>query len=90
MNSDTESYTSRLLGDSNLRLKKIGEEAAELVHAAAVGDQGRVVEEVADLLYHALVVARSLGASLDDVSRVLDRRRTLPLHLHAAGTRHDD
>ena len=87
---DAKSYTNRLLGDSNLRLKKIGEEAAELVHAAAVGDRGRVVEEVADLLYHALVVARSVGASLDDVSRVLDTRRTLPLHLHAAETRHDD
>ena len=72
-----DSYTRRLLGDANLRLKKIGEEAAELVHAAAVGDRSRAIEEAADLLYHTLVVIRSLGAGLDDVSAALERRRTL-------------
>ena len=39
------SYTSRLLGDRNLRLKKLGEEAAELVTACADGDRVRAVEE---------------------------------------------
>lgn len=69
-----KSYTRTLLGDSNLRLKKIGEEAAELIHAAAVGDRERAVEEAADVVYHTLVVLRSLGASLDDVTRVLSAR----------------
>lgn len=68
------SYTTRLLADANLRLKKIGEESAELVHAAALQDRDRAVEEAADLLYHSLVVLRSLGAGLDDVSRVLAGR----------------
>jgi phosphoribosyl-ATP pyrophosphohydrolase/phosphoribosyl-AMP cyclohydrolase len=68
------SYTTRLLGDANLRLKKIGEESAELVHAVAVGDRERAVEEAADLFYHALVVLRAMGAGLDDVSQVLARR----------------
>jgi phosphoribosyl-ATP pyrophosphohydrolase/phosphoribosyl-AMP cyclohydrolase len=67
-------YTRRLLDDSNLRLKKIGEEAAELVHAAALGDRDGAVRETADLLYHTLVVLRSLGAGLDDVARVLASR----------------
>jgi phosphoribosyl-ATP pyrophosphohydrolase/phosphoribosyl-AMP cyclohydrolase len=71
---DDGSYTGKLLADSNLRLKKIGEEAAELVHAAAVGDKQRSVEEAADLLYHTLVVLRSLGAGIDDVSAELSRR----------------
>ena len=69
-----KSYTRTLLGDSNLRLKKIGEEAAELIHAAAVGDRERAVEEAADVVYHTLVVLRSLGAGLDDVTRVLSAR----------------
>jgi phosphoribosyl-ATP pyrophosphohydrolase/phosphoribosyl-AMP cyclohydrolase len=68
------SYTKRLLADRNLRLKKIGEEAAELVLAAADADAPRAVEEAADLLYHSLVVLRSLGLSLDDVRQELARR----------------
>ena len=67
-------YTDRLLADRNLRLKKIGEEAAELVHAAAVGDRSQATEEAADLLYHTLVVLHSLGARLDDVCDVLASR----------------
>lgn len=68
------SYTARLLGDRNLRLKKIGEEAAELVTACADGDRARAVEEAADVLYHALVALRSVGASLEEVTAVLARR----------------
>ena len=68
------SYTARLLGDRNLRLKKLGEEAAELVTACADGDRERAAEEAADLLYHTLVALRAVGGSLDDVERVLERR----------------
>jgi phosphoribosyl-ATP pyrophosphohydrolase/phosphoribosyl-AMP cyclohydrolase len=67
-------YTRRLLQNRNLRLKKIGEEAAELVAAAADGDAMRASEEAADLLYHMMVVLRGLGAGLEDVERVLARR----------------
>ena len=48
--------------------------AAELVHAAAIGDGERAVEEAADLLYHTLVTLRSLGAGLDDLAGALARR----------------
>jgi len=68
------SYTMRLLRDRNLRLKKLGEEAAELVTACADGDGARATEEAADLVYHALVALRALGGSLDDVERVLASR----------------
>ena len=68
------SYTARLLADRNLRLKKIGEEAAELVTACADGDAGRAAEEGADLVYHALVALRAVGVTLDDVRRVLAER----------------
>ena len=68
------SYTAKLLGDRNLRLKKVGEEAAELVTACADDDRVRATEETADLLYHALVALRSTGGTLDDVRAELARR----------------
>ncbi len=71
---DRESYTRRLLVDRNLRLKKLGEECAELLTACADGDRDRAVEEGADLVYHTLVALRALGASLDDVCSELARR----------------
>src|SRR5687767_1480010 len=68
------SYTQRLLADRNLRLKKLGEEAAELVTACADGDAARVAEEAADLAYHMLVAMRAAGVSLDDLQRTLAAR----------------
>jgi phosphoribosyl-ATP pyrophosphohydrolase/phosphoribosyl-AMP cyclohydrolase len=68
------SYTARLLADRNLRLKKLGEETAELVTACADGNRERAAEEAADLIYHTLVALRAMGASLEDVERVLARR----------------
>jgi phosphoribosyl-ATP pyrophosphohydrolase/phosphoribosyl-AMP cyclohydrolase len=68
------SYTARLLADRNLRLKKLGEEAAELVLACADHDQARAAEEGADLVYHTLVALHAVGVTLDDVRRVLAAR----------------
>jgi len=70
----TTSYTQRLLGDRNLRLKKLGEEAVELATACVDGDVERATEETADLLYHALVALRAVGGSLDGVRAVLSSR----------------
>lgn len=71
---DTTSYTRKLLGDRNLRLKKIGEEAAELVLACGDEDCDRAAAEAADLVYHTLVALQSLGVDLTDVTRVLESR----------------
>lgn len=68
------SYTRRLLDDRNLRLKKIGEEAAELVTACADGDAVRAREEAADLVYHTLVALRAAGGTLADVRGILAGR----------------
>ena len=73
----SSSYTRRLLDDRNLRLKKIGEEAAEFVTACADGDAARAREEAADLFYHALVALRSVGVSLDDVQQTLGLRHRI-------------
>jgi phosphoribosyl-AMP cyclohydrolase / phosphoribosyl-ATP pyrophosphohydrolase len=68
-------YTQRLLADRNLRLKKIGEEAAEFVTACADGNAERATEEAADIFYHTLVALRALGIGLDDVRAALAARR---------------
>ena len=67
-------YTHRLLGDRNLRLKKLGEEAVELSVACADKDQHRIAEECADLIYHVLVAARAEGVTLAHIQRVLSGR----------------
>jgi phosphoribosyl-ATP pyrophosphohydrolase len=69
------SYTAKLLGNRNLRLKKLGEESAELVVALADGDQARTLEEAADVMYHVLVALQANGLTLDGVREVLASRR---------------
>lgn len=68
------SYTQRLLADRNLRLKKLGEETAELVVALADERRENAIEEAADLFYHTLVALRGVNAGLADVERVLSAR----------------
>jgi phosphoribosyl-ATP pyrophosphohydrolase/phosphoribosyl-AMP cyclohydrolase len=70
-----QSYTRRLGSDRNLRLKKLGEECAELIVACADEDRARMTEEAADLVYHAMVALRAAGVSFDDVRRALAARR---------------
>ncbi len=68
------SYTAKLLADRNLRLKKLGEEAAELAVACADGDRELAVNEAADLVYHLLVALRATGAGLQDLRIALEDR----------------
>ena len=85
---DPASYTHRLLADRNLRLKKLGEEAAELVLACADDDRERAIEECADVVYHALVALRAVGASFTDVEAALAARARAhaPLPDHGPAT----
>ena len=71
---EDRSYTKVLLGDRNLRLKKIGEEAVEFVTACADSDPRRAVEEAADIVYHMAVALEALGTSLDAVAVELFER----------------
>ncbi|MCX7683430.1 MAG: phosphoribosyl-ATP diphosphatase [Anaerolineae bacterium] len=70
------SYTAYLLeqGEDEI-LKKVGEEAVEVLLAAKGQGDARLVSEIADLLYHTLVLLASRGLSLDDVRRELENRR---------------
>lgn len=69
------SYTVRLLDDENLRLKKLGEETAELILALSRGDGDRILEEAADLIYHLLVAVKASGGTLDGLLRELEARK---------------
>jgi phosphoribosyl-ATP pyrophosphohydrolase/phosphoribosyl-AMP cyclohydrolase len=57
-----------------MRLKKIGEESAELVVACVDKNKISIAEEAADLFYHALVAIRAEGVTLQDVEEILEGR----------------
>lgn len=82
----SRSYTRKLLLDRNLRLKKIGEESAELIAACADGDSPRSAEEAADLIYHVAVALEAIGSSLNDVAEVLLERSMASAPASSAST----
>jgi phosphoribosyl-ATP pyrophosphohydrolase/phosphoribosyl-AMP cyclohydrolase len=70
------SYTRQLFaGGDNKILKKIGEEAAEVVMACKDDDADAIAAEVADLLYHTLVAVAHHRVDLRAVYRKLQERR---------------
>jgi phosphoribosyl-ATP pyrophosphohydrolase/phosphoribosyl-AMP cyclohydrolase len=71
-----ESYTCNLLaaGDNKI-LKKIGEEAAEVVMACKDDDPQAIASEVADLFYHTLVALAHHDVDLREVYHKLQERR---------------
>ena len=72
-----DSYTARLLAKGQAAvLKKIGEEATEVVLAAAAESDTRLAEESADLLFHLLVALHQRGVPLSRVMEELRRRRS--------------
>jgi len=69
------SYTNKLLaGGATEMLKKVGEEAAEVVVAGALEGRERLVYESADLVYHLLVLLASQDLTWTDVEAELARR----------------
>ncbi len=75
-NPNESSYTCQLFaGGDNKILKKIGEEAAEVVMACKDDEPHAIASEAADLLYHTLVALAHHNVDLRDVYRILDERR---------------
>lgn len=74
---DENSYVASMLREGTpLLSRKVGEEAVEVVVAALNEDDERVVSEVADLWFHALLLLRSRGldpAAVEDELRRRDR-----------------
>ena len=72
-----DSYTARLFATGqDAILKKVGEEAMEVILAAKGQGNQRVVEEVADLFYHTLVLLADCDLALADVEAELRKRHT--------------
>lgn len=70
------SYTCKLFaGGDNKILKKIGEEAAEVVMACKDDDKNAIASEAADLLYHTLVALAHHQVDIKAVYRKLQERR---------------
>ncbi|PID61011.1 MAG: phosphoribosyl-ATP diphosphatase [Gammaproteobacteria bacterium] len=79
------SYTASLFnaGEEAI-LKKVGEEAVEVLLAAGNQDNRHLVAESADLLFHLMVLLSSRGLALDDVLNELQRREGVSGHAEKA------
>ncbi len=70
------SYTAQLLAQGEDEIvKKIGEEAVEVILAAKGQGDERLISETADLLYHTLVLLISRDLTWADVEAELAKRR---------------
>lgn len=74
--SPEESYTAKLLqGHEDKALKKVVEEALEVVMACKDDDRDHIRYEAGDLVYHLLVVLERYGVTLEELAGELDARR---------------
>jgi phosphoribosyl-ATP pyrophosphohydrolase len=74
-NPSEKSYTSSLFAEGLPKIaQKVGEEGTEVVVAALTQDDQRLIEEVADLTYHTLVLLVARGLKIQDVLAELEKR----------------
>ena len=77
------SYTVSLFNKGIAKIaQKVGEEAVETVIDAVAGSRETLPGEVADLLYHLLVLLAASGVSMEEVIDVLQERHRLPNTRH--------
>lgn len=69
------SYTNSIFDAGLPRMaQKVGEEGTEVVVAALSQENGRLIEEIADLTYHVLVLMAAKGVTPAEVARELEKR----------------
>jgi len=74
-NPSEKSYTARLFRDGLPKIaQKVGEEGTEVVVAALAQDDQRLIEEVADLTYHTLVLLSARNIHPDQIFAELEKR----------------
>lgn len=74
--SPEQSYTARLLqGEEDELLKKIAEEASEVIMACKDNDHDHIRYEAGDLVYHLMVTLERYGVTLSELAGELDARR---------------
>lgn len=79
------SYTASLLNKGVEKCaKKFGEEAVEIILAAASGDRKHTAAEAADVVYHLLVLLEAADVDLDDVLAKLREREGVSGHAEKA------
>ena len=72
------SYTSYLFEKGRDKiLKKIGEEATEVIIAAKDDDRANTIYELGDLMYHAMVLMLDMGISLDEIRSEMASRHVI-------------
>ena len=70
------SYTNYLLSKGKEKIcKKIGEEASECIIAAMKNDNDELGNEIADLLYHVLVLMECQALDIKEIMKILEDRR---------------
>jgi phosphoribosyl-ATP pyrophosphohydrolase len=75
VNPKPGSYTNSLFDAGLPRMaQKVGEEGTEVVVAALSQDHERLIEEIADLTYHVMVLMAAKGVTLEDVAGELEKR----------------
>src|SRR5690606_39499255 len=76
INPKEGSYTNYLFEKGlDKILKKVGEEASEVIIAAKNKDKGEIVYEISDLFYHLFVLMVERGVKLEDIYNELKKRR---------------
>jgi phosphoribosyl-ATP pyrophosphohydrolase len=73
-NPKANSYTNELLADKTKAAQKVGEEATEVVIAALAQSDQRLIEEMADLIYHSLVLLQTRDIAWSEVLAELEKR----------------
>ena len=72
------SYTTYLFEKGTDKiLKKVGEECTEVIIAGKADDKAETIYEIADLVYHVMVLMIQMGISLDDITKELASRHVI-------------
>ncbi len=72
------SYTTYLFEKGRDKiLKKVGEEATEVIIGGKADDKAETIYELADLMYHAMVLMADMNISVDDVRKELASRHVI-------------
>lgn len=58
-------------------LKKVGEECTEVIIAGKADDKAETIYEIADLMYHVMVLMVEMGISVDDIMEELASRHVI-------------
>lgn len=88
--SPESSYVAKLFSKGeDAILKKIGEEATEVILASKGGDKTHLVHETADLWFHCMVLLAQHGLSAEDVLTELEVREGLSGLAEKAGRKKD-